>query len=39
MRGYADADNLHARIYAMRSRLLSMKDYISLAKNQDSGSF
>ena len=31
MRDYADQDNFHARICAMRSRLLSLKDYGSLA--------
>ena len=31
MRDYADEANLHARIYAMRGRLLSLKDYVSLA--------
>jgi vacuolar-type H+-ATPase subunit C/Vma6 len=35
MRDYADEAYLHARLYAMRSRLLSMKDYASLARNQD----
>jgi len=34
MRDYADEVYLHARIYAMRSRLLSLKDYASLARNQ-----
>lgn len=34
MRDYADKANLHARIYAMRSRLLSFKDFASLAENQ-----
>ncbi|MBN1546429.1 MAG: V-type ATPase subunit [Syntrophaceae bacterium] len=34
MRDYADAANIHARIYAMRSRLLSMKDYVSLVRDQ-----
>jgi vacuolar-type H+-ATPase subunit C/Vma6 len=34
MRDYADEVYLHARIYAMRSRLLSLKDYVSLARNQ-----
>jgi vacuolar-type H+-ATPase subunit C/Vma6 len=35
MRDYADEAYLHARLYAMRSRLLSLKDYASLARNQD----
>jgi vacuolar-type H+-ATPase subunit C/Vma6 len=35
MRDYADEVYLHARIYAMRSRLLSLKDYTSLARNQN----
>jgi len=35
MRDYADEAYLHARLYAMRSRLLSWKDYASLARNQD----
>ncbi len=34
MRDYADEAYLHARIYAMRSRLLSLRDYISLAGSQ-----
>ncbi len=36
MRNYADADNLHARIYAMRGRLLSLGDYASIAREQAS---
>jgi len=35
MRDYADEAYLHARLYAMRSRLLSMKDYVVLARNQN----
>jgi vacuolar-type H+-ATPase subunit C/Vma6 len=35
MRSYADEAYLHARLYAMRSRLLSLKDYVSLARNHD----
>jgi vacuolar-type H+-ATPase subunit C/Vma6 len=35
MRDYADEANLHARIYAMRGRLLSLKDYVSLARHQN----
>jgi len=34
MRNYADADNLHARIYAMRGRLLSLSDYASITREQ-----
>ena len=34
MRDYTDEANLHARIYAMRGRLLSFKDFVSLARNQ-----
>lgn len=33
MRDYADEAYLHARIYAMRSRLLSLADYAALAGN------
>lgn len=36
MRDYADEDYLHARIYGMKSRLLSLSDYVSLAGNPDS---
>jgi len=35
MRDYADEAYLHARLYAMRSRLLSLKDYASMVRNQD----
>ncbi len=35
MRYYADKDNLHVRIYAMRGRLLSLKDYDSIVRNQE----
>jgi len=35
MHDYADEANLHARLYAMRSRLLSLKEYASLARSQD----
>lgn len=35
MRYYADKDNLHARIYAMRGRLLSLKDYDSIVRDQE----
>lgn len=35
MRDYADEANLHARIYAMRSRFFSLKDYVSLARNPE----
>ena len=34
MRNYADEDNLHARIYAMRGRLLSLRDYASMVREQ-----
>lgn len=39
MRDYADEAYLHARIYALRSRLLSLKDYSSLAKSPDNTSY
>ena len=32
MRNYADQDYLHARIYAMRGRLLSLRDYASIVR-------
>ena len=32
MRNYADQDYLHARIYALRSRLLSSRDYASMVR-------
>lgn len=35
MRYYADKDNLHARIYAMRGRILSLKDYDSIVRDQE----
>ncbi len=35
MRHYADEGYLHARIYAMRGRLLSLKDYTSLVRDPD----
>ncbi len=35
MRDYADEANLHARIYAMRSRLFSLKDYVALARKPE----
>ncbi len=34
MRNYADEVNLHARIHAMRGRLLSLRDYASKARDQ-----
>lgn len=37
MRDYADDANLHARICAMRSRLLARKDYAALARDQSGG--
>lgn len=39
MRDYADEANLHARIYAMRSRLLSRSDYVVLAGNHNEAFF
>ena len=39
MRAYADIANLHARICAMRSRLLSDKDYEALMRDPDSFSY
>jgi len=39
MRNYADEDNLHARIYAMRGRLLSLRDYASMVREQETNSF
>ena len=35
MRYYTDKDNLHVRIYAMRGRLLSLKDYDSIVRNRE----
>ncbi|MBN2466757.1 MAG: V-type ATPase subunit [Deltaproteobacteria bacterium] len=35
MRYYADQDNLHTRIYAMRSRLLSLMDYSSIIRDRE----
>lgn len=35
MRDFADEANLHARVCAMRTRLLSLKDYVSLARHQN----
>jgi len=34
MRNYADQANLHARIYAMKGRLLSLRDYAVMAREQ-----
>ena len=34
MRNYADQANLHARIYAMKGRLLSLQDYAVMAREQ-----
>ncbi|MBN2297882.1 MAG: V-type ATPase subunit [Deltaproteobacteria bacterium] len=34
MKYYADDVYLHARIYAMRGRLLTLKDYISIVRNR-----
>jgi len=36
MKHYADQDNLHTRLYAMRSRLLSLKDYASIVRDHES---
>jgi vacuolar-type H+-ATPase subunit C/Vma6 len=36
MKFYADQDNLHTRIYAMRGRLLSLRDYASIVRDPDS---
>lgn len=35
MRNYTDEANLHARIYALKSRLLSLPDYVYLAGNTE----
>jgi vacuolar-type H+-ATPase subunit C/Vma6 len=35
MKYYADKDNLHVRIYAMRGQLLSLKDYTSIVRDQE----
>ena len=35
MKHYADEVNLHARIYAMKSRLLSLEDYAAMARDKD----
>lgn len=34
MRHYADDPNVHARIYAMRSRLMTFKDYVDMVREQ-----
>jgi len=34
MRHYADQDNLHARIYGMKGRLLSLRDYTAMVRDQ-----
>ncbi|HUN54820.1 MAG TPA: V-type ATPase subunit [Smithella sp.] len=34
MRNYADEDNLHARIYAMRGRLLTLRDYDAMIRDE-----
>jgi vacuolar-type H+-ATPase subunit C/Vma6 len=36
MKDYADRDNLHTRLYAMRSRLLSLNDYASIVRDHES---
>lgn len=38
MRNYADEVNIHARIYAMRSRLLSLRDYTLMLRDQETSS-
>lgn len=38
MLNYADEANLHARIYALKGRLLSMKDYVSLVRDKQADS-
>jgi vacuolar-type H+-ATPase subunit C/Vma6 len=35
MKHYADRVNLHARIYAMRGRLLAMRDYAAMVREQN----
>ena len=35
MKDYADDGNLHARIYAMRSRLLTLADYAALVRDRE----
>lgn len=35
MKYYADEVNLHARLYAMKSRLLSLEDYAAMARDKD----
>jgi hypothetical protein len=39
MRNYADAVNLHARIYALKGRLFSLRDYASMVRNEQANSF
>lgn len=39
MRNYADAVNLHARIHALRSRLLTLRDYASMVRGEQVNSF
>lgn len=39
MSNYADDVNLHARIYALRGRLLSKQDYASMIREQQADSF
>lgn len=38
MRDYADENYLHARIHALRSRLLTLKDYSALSLTDEAGS-
>ncbi len=35
MKYYTDQNNLHTRIYAMKGRLLSLKDYTSIVRDQE----
>jgi vacuolar-type H+-ATPase subunit C/Vma6 len=39
MRNYADEVNLHARIYALKGRLLVLHDYASIIREQQADSF
>lgn len=39
MRNYADAANLHARIHALRSRILTLQDYASVVRGEHANSF
>ena len=35
MRNYADVPNIHTRIYAMKSRLFSLRDYILMIREPE----